>query len=225
MIERLPQWVNVLFILTTIVTIVFFYFSNGKPLKLTVIIILWSIVHAVLAYSGYYLVTDTAIPRFGLVLIPITMLIIYSLLPRQRDMVLQARNLKISTFLHVVRLPVEIVLFQLFVYQMIPKLMTFEGINYDILMGITAPIIGYLFVRHKLSEKGLILWNMLGLCLISGILLLGILSSELPIQQLAFDQPNRAVTYFPYILLPATIVPIVWWTHLTDILKLRQEIL
>jgi hypothetical protein len=67
-------------------------------------------------------------------------------------------------------------------------------------------------------------WNSIGLCFILFILFNGVLSAELPFQQFAFDQPNKAINYFPFILLPATIVPIVIWTHLSDILKLINEL-
>jgi len=224
MIENLPNWIALTFIVTCLLTIGLFHFSNGKPKRLTLLIIIWSVIQSILAYIGFYQITDTIPPRFGLVLIPTTFLIIYGLLPRQQRWFLKQRETKISTFLHSVRLPVEIVLFGLFTHKMIPELMTFEGRNYDILMGITAPIIGYLFMVQKASKKTLLVWNIIGLILVLFILFNGILSSELPFQQFGFEQPNRGINYFPFILLPATIVPIVIWTHLSDIIKLKKEI-
>jgi len=102
--------------------------------------------------------------------------------------------------------------------------MTYEGYNFDIIIGITAIAIGLLFYKNLISKKVLLIWNLIGLCFILFIFFLGILSAELPIQQFSFDQPNRAVTFFPYVLLPATIVPLVIWTHITDIMKIRSEI-
>ena len=224
MIENLPNWIALTFIVTCLLTIGLFHFSNGKPKRLTLLIIIWSVIQSILAYIGFYQITDTIPPRFGLVLIPTTFLIIYGLLPRQQRWFIKQRETKISTFLHSVRLPVEIVLFGLFTHKMIPELMTFEGRNYDILMGITAPIIGYLFMVQKASKKTLLVWNIIGLILVLFILFNGILSSELPFQQFGFEQPNRGINYFPFILLPATIVPIVIWTHLSDIIKLKKEI-
>jgi hypothetical protein len=224
MIENLPNWIDLTFVVTCILTIGLFYFSNGKPIKLTLLIILWSIIQSVLAYTGFYQITDSIPPRFGLVLIPTTFLIIYGLLPKQQRWFFEQRDTKISTFLHSVRLPVEILLFGLFTHKMIPELMTFEGRNYDIIVGITAPITGYLFMKRKISIKTVLAWNFVGLILVLFILLNGILSSELPFQQFGFEQPNRAINYFPYVLLPATIVPIVIWTHISDIIKLRKEI-
>ncbi len=224
MIENLPNWINVLFLLTTILTIVFFHFSNGSPKKITLLIIGWSILQSALAYSGFYQNLDAIPPRFALVLFPTTLLIVYALLPKQIDWVVKNRNTHLSTFLHTIRIAVEIVLFYLFVYKMVPELMTFEGRNFDILAGLTAPIIGGLYWKGKIGDRGLIVWNTLGLCLVMFILTNGLLSAELPIQQFGFEQPNKAVLHFPFVLLPATVVPIVIYTHLSDILKLRREL-
>jgi|SRR6056297_2895484 len=224
MIENLPNWIDLTFIIICLMTLILFHFSNGKPKKLTLLIIIWSIMQSVLANIGFYHITDSIPPRFGLVLIPATLFIIYGLLPKQQRWIFEKRQTKISTFLHSVRLPVEIVLFGLFTYKMIPELMTFEGRNYDIIMGITAPLVGWLYLKQKLSKGVLLIWNIIGLILVLFILFNGILSSELPFQQFGFDQPNRGINYFPFVLLPATIVPIVIWTHITDIVKLRKEI-
>jgi hypothetical protein len=225
MIENLPSWIQLLFLVTCVLTIGFFYYSNGKPKILTLLIVLWSVGQSILAYIGFYQVTDSMPPRFGLVLIPMVLLVLLGLLPRSQKWFFVHRDTRVSTFLHSVRLPVEIVLFGLFMHDMVPQLMTFEGRNYDILMGITAPVVGWLFLTQKLNKKVLLLWNIMGLFLVTFILANGILSSELPFQQFGFEQPNRAINYFPFVLLPATIVPIVLWTHLSDILKLRAEIL
>ena len=224
MIGNLPNWIDLTFVVSCILTIGLFHFSNGKPKKLTLLVIVWSIIQSVLAYIGFYQITNAILPRFGLVLIPTTFLIIYGLLPKQQRWFFKQRETKISTFLHSVRLPVEIVLFGLFTHKMIPELMTFEGRNYDILMGITAPIIGWLFLKQKVNKKILIGWNIIGLVFVLFILFNGILSAELPFQQFGFEQPNRAIIYFPFVLLPSTIVPIVIWTHISDIIKLKKEI-
>ena len=106
---------------------------------------------------------------------------------------------------------------------MVPKLMTFEGRNFDILIGISAPIMGWLFFKKKVNKSMMLAWNIIGLCFVLFILVNGILSAELPFQQFGFEQPNRAVNYFPFVLLPATIVPIVIWTHLSDIFQLGRK--
>ncbi|HRX29287.1 MAG TPA: hypothetical protein P5235_07855 [Saprospiraceae bacterium] len=173
---------------------------------------------------GFYKVTDTIPPRFLLVLLPTTLLLIYGLLPKQQKWFVAHRNIKISTFLHTIRIPIEITLYGLYCNKMIPELMTFEGRNFDILFGLTAPIVGWLFLMKKVTNRSLLVWNFMGLFLVLFIYVNGILSAELPFQQFAFEQSNRAITYFPFILLSAMIVPIVIWTHISDIILLRKSI-
>ena len=186
--------------------------------------LVWSIVHSILAYRGFYQDTTSMPPRFGLVLIPGVLFIILGLLPRHHTWLQIHRNPQLSMLLHTVRLPVEIVLWGLFMHQMVPQLMTFEGRNFDILMGITAPIIGALYYRKKIGKRALLAWNIIGLILVVFILVNGLLSAELPFQQFGFEQPNRALSYFPFVLLPALVVPVVIWTHLSDIILLRKEL-
>lgn len=223
MIKELPDWVNVVFLLTTGVTILMFYFANGKRLGILVGLIVWSVIQSFLALKGFYHVTDTIPPRFILGLLPPAIAIVIGLLPKYRDKFLTGRNQGVSTFLHSVRIPVEIILFYLFIYKMVPELMTFEGRNFDILAGLTAPIIGIMVLTKRASNRLLIFWNVVSLGLVCFILINGILSSELPFQQFGFEQPNRAVTYFPFILLPVVIVPIVIYTHLSDLLILMKR--
>jgi hypothetical protein len=224
MITNLPNWIELLFLATCLITIGLFYYANGKPKSLTLMIIFWSLIQALLAFLGFYQDTNSIPPRFVLVLLPVTILIVYGLLPKQQKWVMENRDSNVSTFLHLVRIPVEIVLYGLFIHKMVPELMTFEGRNYDILIGITSPIIGILFLTRKIEKQVLLVWNIIGLISVVFILSNGILSAELPIQVFGFEQPNRAITYFPFILLPATIVPLVIWTHLSDIIKLRKEL-
>jgi len=223
MIKELPNWLNLLFLLTVGVTVLMFYYANGKRKKLLAGLIIWSFLQSLLAVTGFYQVTNTLPPRFALVLLPATIMIVVGLLPKYRKELLKDRNKTASTFLHTVRIPVEIVLFYLFIYRMVPELMTFEGRNFDIVAGLTAPIVGILLLAKRASNSLLILWNLVCFCLVLLILVNGILSSELPFQQFGFEQPNKAINYFPFILLPAVIVPIVIYTHLTDLILLIKE--
>lgn len=138
---------------------------------------------------------------------------------------IESLNIKYLTVIHVVRIPVEIVLLWLFLYKTIPQLMTFEGRNFDLVAGISAPFIYYFgFIKFKLSKKVILGWNILCLVLLLNILTNAILSLPGPFQQFAFDQPNMAVLYFPFIWLPCVIVPIVFLSQLASIkILITQE--
>ena len=153
MIEGLDNWVNIIFIIILIFTIGVFHISNGKPKLLTILIISWTIVQSLISLSGFYTNTDAFPPRFGLVIIPVLIVLTFSLLPKQRNFILNVRNNKLSTFLHCIRLPIEIILLQLFLYGMIPELMTFEGRNFDIIQVFLLQLLVYFFGKIKYLKK------------------------------------------------------------------------
>ena len=128
---------------------------------------------------------------------------------------------KALTLLHVVRIPVEIVLFWLFCEGKIPQIMTFEGRNFDILAGMSAPIIWHLGFNKKTIPKWLLIaWNFVCLALLFNIVFYAILSVPTTFQVFGLEQPNIAILYFPFIWLPSFIVPIVIFSHMVVIKKL-----
>jgi hypothetical protein len=142
------------------------------------------------------------------------------LLPRGRAFI-NGWNARWLTYLHLVRIPVEIVLFWLFLQKQVPQLMTFEGRNFDILSGLTAPAIAYLGCKQlKWGRRLLLAWNCICLALLINIVVHAVLSAPFAFQQFAFEQPNVAILYFPFIWLPGFIVPVVLLSHLVVIRKL-----
>jgi hypothetical protein len=99
--------------------------------------------------------------------------------------------------------------------------MTFEGRNFDILSGLSAPVVYYFaFIRKQMNGKLLLIWNFICLSLLINIVFNAILSAPFTFQKFAFDQPNIAILYFPYIFLPGCIVPLVLLSHLASIRQL-----
>lgn len=133
-------------------------------------------------------------------------------------------DLKSLSILHVIRIPVEMILYWLFAYKTVPELMTFEGRNFDILSGLTAPFIFYFgFKTKQLGRKVILIWNFICLGLLLNIVTNAILSAPFTFQKFAFDQPNIAVLYFPFNWLPSIIVPLVLFSHLVTIRQLFIE--
>ena len=125
--------------------------------------------------------------------------------------------------MHIVRIPAEFVLLCLFLNKTVPGIMTFEGRNFDILSGFTAPLIWYFgYVKKILNEKIILAWNICCTVLLLNIVITAVLSPPFNFQQLAFDQPNIAILYFPFIWLPGFIVPAVLLSHLVAIRQLMR---
>lgn len=227
MIESLPLYVVLVFIFTTLLTVWIFQnlarrgsFTSKTTTFLSVIISFWLIFQGTISVLGFYQKTDAVPPRLFVFAIFPALLLIIGLFIFSRDWI-EKLPLKSLTLLSIIRIPVEICLYWLFQNGQIPQLMTFEGRNFDILSGITAPIIvWFAFRNEQIKRPLLIIWNILCLGLLINIVSHAALSIPSPIQQLAFDQPNKAVLFFPFVWLPSTIVPIVLFSHLASIWQL-----
>jgi hypothetical protein len=219
--EKIPFYIPAVFVATTAITLFLLFRASGNRKQVLTVSLLWLAVQAALGLSDFYLLTGTTPPRFAVAVIPPLMLIVFGFATKRGRAFINRFNTKWLTLLHAVRFPVEMVLLWLFLQKYVPELMTFEGRNFDILSGITAPLVFYFgYVRKKLSRNVLLGWNFLCLVLLFNIVINAILSAPSAFQQFAFDQPNVGVLYFPFIWLPSFIVPAVLFSHLASIRSL-----
>ncbi len=224
MITDLQLYVYLTFFIATMYSLVLFYFASNKNIKFIIGIILWGVLHSILAYVGFYENTRTIPPRFILLIFPVMLIVISSIFSTKMKDWLASFNFKQLMYLHAVRIPVELVLFWLFVTGYAPELMTFEGRNFDILAGITAPIVALIAMRKGKFNKPLLwVWHVLSIVLLANILVNAILSMPTVLQQFAFDQPNVAVTKFPFLLLPVIIVPLVLISNIAGFIILNRK--
>jgi hypothetical protein len=218
MIDGLPFYVSLLFILTVLLS---FWLFWGIIRKKTILLLLffWLLITGALAFNRFFIAFDARPPRFFLVVIIPLLAIIATLASPNASFFLNRLSLKKLAFLSIVRIPVECVLYLLFLNRQIPELMVFTGRNFDILAGISAPIIClYCFEGEKVRHKSvLLIWHFIALGLLLNIVINAVLSAPFPFQQFGFDQPNKAVFYFPFIWLPAFIVMAVLFSHLISI--------
>jgi hypothetical protein len=231
MLDNLPAYISPFFIATTFFAVGFLLYAIRRsafetfPAKLLVFLLaFWLILQAILSLGGFYQNTESVPPRvFAFAAFPAFLLIIFYFIFYRKNFI-ERLPLKILTLLHVVRIPVEIALFWLYQAKQIPQSMTFENGNLDILSGISAPIIYFFAFRNeKTNRLLLIVWNTLALILLLNIVVTAIAAFPSPLQQIAFEQPNRAVMYFPYVWLPSIIVPIVLFSHLASLWKLSRN--
>lgn len=234
MIENLPQYISLIFVLTTVITFFMFYkvVANSKhelikknATKITLGLVVWLAIQTVLTLQNFYNSnTNTLPPRiflFGVLPTFITITILF--LTKKGRRFIDSISLKHYTLLNIVRIPVELVLWWLYLNKCVPEIMTFEGRNFDIIAGITSPAIAYFgFTKEKLSNKFILIWNIICLGLLINIAVNGFLSAPSPLQKFAFDQPNIALFYFPFSWLVSFIVPIVLLGHLTSIRQLLK---
>ena len=235
MIENLPTYISLTFGLTTVATLLLFIWTirnstsgttRNRSTYIAFGLLIWLVMQAVLTLNNVYKADTTSFPPkimlIGVLPTILTIILLFAT-PNGRRFI-DSLPLKNLTYLNIVRIPVEIVLFWLFLHKAIPELMTFEGRNFDILSGITAPFIAYFgLTKHKISRSMILIWNFVCLALLINIVVNALLSAPTPIQKFAFDQPNIAIFNFPFSWLPTFIVPIVFFGHFASIRQLLKQ--
>lgn len=224
--EHLPILLYILFGATTALAILLLFKAAHFSKRLILSVLLWMVLQAALSLTGFYQLTNVMPPRFALLIFPPVLVILLLLLSKKGKVFLDTLNVGTLTLLHIVRIPVELCLFWLYLHKGIPELMTFDGRNFDVFCGISAPVIYYFgYIKKVLNSKIIIAWNMVCLILLANIVVSAVLSAPFPIQQFGFEQPNIALLYFPFTWLPGVVVPIVLFAHLVSIRSLLKKAL
>ena len=232
MFDPIPTPLALAFILVTLITLWLllrcFKHSDSEltQRKLTVVLLVtgaWLLLQAILTIQGVYEANPSAFPPkimlFGV--FPAIGCLLTLFASKRGRQLIDSLPLADVTCIHSVRIAVELILLGLYMHHLVPRLMTFEGWNFDILAGISALPVAYLGIKKaKLNRLLLLLWNFISLVLLLTIVLLAVFSAPSAFQQLAFDEPNIALFYFPVSWLPTFIVPIVLFSHLIAIRRL-----
>ncbi len=121
------------------------------------------------------------------------------------------------------RIVMEIILLVLFLENIIPVQMTFEGRNFDILAGIVALPVAYLVYKNMLSKNFIIGWNVFGLLLLANIVAVAFLSAPTSFRIFMNEPANTVIAYFPFVWLPGFVVPVAYTMHFISLKKCFSE--
>lgn len=205
------------FLLIVFLVVALLYAGTGNDKRVLFFFPVWIGGITVLSYAGFFKDTTAMPPRMIWMVLLSFGYVAYFYRKLNIDHVDERYLLAI----HALRLPVELVLYDLFVQGLIPRIMTFSGWNFDILLGISALLmLLYTFVsKRNIGRRVFRVWNVTGLVFLAIIVGLATLSAPSPIQRLAFEQPNRAILELPFTLLPTVVVPVVLLSHLLGLKK------
>ncbi|MCB0767539.1 MAG: hypothetical protein KDB95_10080 [Flavobacteriales bacterium] len=216
----MPAWSFVLFI-GALVWALWWTWRAWHDRSVLAVLVGWGALHAALAGAGFYMVTEALPPRPMLLLLPMLLAVVGLLVFASGRRYLQKADLLALTVLHVLRIPVELVLHAGWQEGLLPRMLTYEGMNFDIISGLTAPLV-VLYLRRSRDPGRLLplLWNVACLLLLVNVVVRAALSFPSPMQVLNHDEPMRLVQQLPWIWLPSVIVPAVLLAHVAAIVKL-----
>jgi hypothetical protein len=111
--------------------------------------VLWFVFTGFLTANGFFLKFQAMPPRFAILILPPLVFIIILSFSSSFSQLLHAIPPAWLIYIQSFRVVVEAVLWLVFLDHIIPVQMTFEGRNFDILTGLTAPIVAYFCFQKK----------------------------------------------------------------------------
>lgn len=188
--------------------------AASRTITVGVVLLAWLTAVSIISRSGYFSDFTVMPPRLlPVLLLPLIAILIITFHPAFKRFLAHVPPAWLIYF-QVFRVPVEIFLWFLYLDNVLPVQMTFEGRNLDVLTGLTAPLVAYFCYGHGRSRNWLaVVWNLAGLALLANILTIAILSMPTPFRVFMNEPANTIVTYFPIIFLPAVLVPLAYTMH------------
>jgi hypothetical protein len=116
---------------------------------------------------------------------------------------------------------VELFLHRLWSAGVVPKMLTFDGANVDVYVGLSAPAIAWWSTRRRWGRVAVTAWNVLGLLALANVVARAILTTPGPLNLLHSDVPDHMFGTFPYMYIPGFFVPLALALH---VLALRAAV-
>lgn len=197
--------------------------DRSKYKKRMVIGLLFFLVYEIALGSSGFLENLSFPPRFALCLI-VPCFIFTGLFLNKNKNKAWVKNIPSQRLLYFqsFRILVE----TLFVYSVaaniLPKEVTIEGYNMDMVLGISAPIIGWVFVKYK-TRKLAILWNYLGLAILASVIFVFMTSLFKPeLYGSSIPLLTSKATEIPYLFVAGYLMPMAVFVHVLSILNLKK---
>lgn len=197
--------------------------DNAKQIqnRYRISIISWFVLLAILSLSGFISDFTSFPPKMGIVLMVPLLSLIFIFKSPNLDAILTNIPPQWLLYIQFFRVPVEIFLWFLFLDGALPERMTFEGYNFDILAGITGPIVAYYCFSSTSTQKTVLrIWNISCLLLLFNIVSIALVTLPTPFQYFTTED-NTIVTSFPIVLLPGILVPIAYYMHFFSLRQIR----
>jgi len=197
------------FVLLSLALAAFVGWWSRRPL----IPALWLLLTAGLALGGVLQLIVVPPPLLLLLVVGLVGLVSWHGRGRWRDI-----PLRLLVGMQSFRIVVELLIHLAVVEGVAPEQLTWTGLNFDLLTGLSALLL-FPFAE-RLPRWALMIWNLLALGLLINVVTVAILSLPLPIQQ--FEPVNAWVAFFPFQWLPMVMVMLAALGHVALFRRLRR---
>lgn len=112
------------------------------------------------------------------------------------------------------RIPIELWIHRGYELGVFPEHMTYSGLNFDVVSGLSALVVAFLLHRGVVGRRVVLAWNVVALGLLLTIVAISILSAPVPFRLFLTEPGSAYVQGFPGVWLPAVAVQAALMGHL-----------
>lgn len=219
--EDITFYISIVFGLIVFLSVFTFYKGVNNSRGFLILTLSWIFLQTGISISGFYEDINVFPLRVAVLVLPPVSFMLWLFFSASGKSLLDNVNIHMLIVIHVVRAPIELVIYGLFMCKAVPHAMTFSGGNPDIIPGLTVPVVYYLgIMRGKIRWKMLVIWNLVCLGLLLNVIVKSAWSAPFFFQTIVSEHPNTAMLHFPLVLFPAVIIPILLCAHLAVIRNL-----
>ncbi len=201
------------FVMASVVIGLFSRYLKGQARVVAVsVFVAWILYVGVMGYAG--IIASKRLPGPALLLVPVLLFLVTFLM----------RNTGVRTFAHkvpaelllglqVFRIFVELGFHELYRLHLVPRMLTFEGANFDIVVGLTAPLVAWLYVSGRINTTVVRAWSFAGIAILTNIMVRAVLTVPGPLNVIRTEVPNVAFGIFPFSYIPGFLAPLALYLH------------
>jgi hypothetical protein len=197
--------------------------ERAKKLVIFVVtgMLLWLAILGFLALGGFFARFEVMLPRLMITPLPLLFATLVLLFSRKFLFLLLAIPPAWLLYAQGFRLFLELFLWLGYRAGEMPPQMTFAWLNYDIIVGLTAPLAGAVFFgRGRFQRFEALLWNIFGIVLLLNVVLIAALSIPSTLRVFMNEPANTFMARFPYVWIPGFMVPFALALHLFSLQQL-----
>ena len=183
------------------------------------VLVCWLIYVSAISVTGIF-ENSSMPPRIPLLLVmPTFLFFTYFFTSKKFKPVIAATPHSWPVYFQSFRVIVELLIYSAFLKGVLPKSATFDGHNFDILIGLTAPLVAYLtFTRGKVSKPLFFLWNVAGLITLAIVVLI-LMRHAYVVTNDSLSILHKGLGDFPYTYLAGLFMPLAVFMHIFSLVK------
>jgi hypothetical protein len=182
---------------------------------------LWLLYVGLLSYAG--VVSDPALRPPGIVYIALPPVLFVSVVLARSGAgarIASAFPLWVIIGMQTFRIGVELLLHRLSLDGLAPRMVTYQGGNVDIWIGLSAPLVAWISIRGRQGKWLALGWNAAGLLTLANAITLSALTAP-GLNLIHSDVPNTAIGIFPFTYIAGFFAPLAMALHALSIRGLR----